>query len=73
MNVTATASDNVGVVKAEIYIDGAIKACNVGATSIAYPWDTTAMSNGPHTIVSKGYDAAGNVGISSTVTVTVSN
>ena len=73
VNVTATASDNVGVVKAEIYIDGAIKACNVGATSIAYPWDTTAMSNGPHTIVSKGYDAAGNVGISSTVTVTVSN
>jgi hypothetical protein len=31
------------------------------------------VANGSHTIVSKAFDAAGNVGTSSTVTVTVSN
>jgi hypothetical protein len=73
VNVAATGSDAVGVVKLEIYIDGALKACNFGATSISYPWDTTAVPNGTHTVLSKAYNAAGGVGTSSTSTVTVTN
>lgn len=73
VNITATGSDNVGVVKLEIYIDGAIRACNVGAVSISFPWDTSVVANGIHTIISKAYDAAGNVGTSQTIAVTVSN
>src|SRR5205823_9553123 len=41
--------------------------------SISYSWNTTTFANGAHSIVSKAYDAAGNVGTSPTITVTVSN
>jgi hypothetical protein len=73
INVTATASDNVGVTKMEIYIDGALKTSNTNLTSLTYSWNTTTATNGAHTIISKAYDAATNVGTSSTVNVTVSN
>jgi hypothetical protein len=73
INVTATASDNVGVTKMEIYIDGALKTSNTNATSLTYSWATTGVANGAHTITSKAYDAANNVGTSATVNVTVSN
>jgi len=73
VTVTATGSDNVGVTKMEIYIDGTLRTSNTNATSISYSWNTTTFANGSHTIVSKAYDAANNVGASSNVTVTVSN
>src|SRR5438270_5406656 len=73
INVTATASDNVGVTKMEIYIDGALKTSNTNLTSLTYSWNTTTAANGAHTITSKAYDAANNVGTSATVNVTVSN
>jgi uncharacterized membrane protein len=71
--VTATASDNVGVTKMELYIDGVLTTSNMNATSLSYSWATTGVANGSHTLQSKAYDAAGNVGSSSTITVTVSN
>jgi len=73
VTVTATGSDNVGVTKMEIYIDGTLRTSNTNATSISYSWNTTTFANGSHTIVSKAYDAANNVGTSATITVTVSN
>jgi hypothetical protein len=73
VTVSATSSDNVGVTKMEVYIDGALKTSNTNSTSISYSWNTTGVSNGSHTIQSKAYDAAGNVGTSPTFTVTVSN
>jgi hypothetical protein len=72
VNVTASASDNVGVVKVEFYIDGALKS-TVTTAPYTFSWNTTTVANGSHTIVSKAYDAANNVGTSATVTVTVSN
>src|SRR5579859_1102188 len=71
--ITATASDNVGVTQMQILIDGAVAASNTNATSLSFNWNTTSVANGSHTIVSKAFDAAGNIGTSSTVTVTVSN
>jgi Bacterial Ig domain len=70
--VSASGADNVGVTKLELYVDGTLA---VSATSgpLSYSWNTTLVSNGSHTLVSKAYDAANNVGTSSTVTVTVSN
>jgi uncharacterized membrane protein len=73
VTINATASDNVGVTQMQILIDGAVAASNSNATSLSFSWNTTAVANGSHTIVSKAFDAAGNVGTSSTVTVTVSN
>jgi hypothetical protein len=72
VSVTASASDNVGVTRVEIYIDSALKA-TLTSSPYAWSWNTTTAANGAHAIVSKAYDAAGNVGTSATVTVTVAN
>jgi hypothetical protein len=73
VTVTATASDNVGVTQMQLLIDGSVIASNTNATSLSFAWNTTTFTNASHTIVSKSFDAAGNVGTSATVTVTVSN
>ena len=70
--VTASASDNVGVTKVEFWLDGALRTTDT-ASPYSWSWDTTAFANSAHSLVAKAYDAAGNVGTSSTVTVTVSN
>src|SRR5205085_4201796 len=72
VTVSASTSDNVGVTKVEIYIDSVLKSTQTAAP-YNYSWNTTAYTNGSHTIFSKAYDAAGNVGTSGTITVTVSN
>ena len=71
-SVTASASDNIGVTKVEFYLDGALKSTDT-TSPYSWSWDTTASANGSHSLVTKAYDAAGNVGTSATVTVTVSN
>ncbi len=72
VTVTATAADNVGVTSVQIYIDGAL-ASSGAASPLNYSWNTTLVGNGSHTICSKAYDAAGNAGTSTAITVTVSN
>lgn len=72
VTITATASDDVGVTQVAFYVDGV----EVGADSTApyaAPWDTTASGNASHTLTARAYDAAGNVGESAPVEVTVSN
>lgn len=66
--ITASATDNVGVVKMEVYIDGALKASSTSG-SISTNWNANKASRGTHTITVKAYDASGNVGQSS-ITVT---
>ncbi len=70
--VTATATDDVGVTRVEFYVDGALKATDTAAP-YTFAWDTTAYAAGSHGLATMAYDAAGNVGTSATVTVTVSN
>ena len=70
--VTASASDNVGVSKVEFYLNGALAATD-SAAPYEWSWNTTAAANGSNTLSSRAYDAAGNVGSSAGVTVTVSN
>jgi pseudomonalisin len=72
VSVTASASDNVGVTKVEFYLDGALKSTST-ASPYSWSFNTTTVANGSHTLQSKAYDAAGNVGSSATVNVTVSN
>jgi hypothetical protein len=73
VTVTATASDSVGVTQMQILIDGSVVTSNTNSTSLSFSFGTTNVTNGPHTIVSRAFDAAGNVGTSPTVTVTVAN
>ena len=73
VTVTASASDNVGVVGVQFQLDG----INGGAEDTSPPysisWDTTTTSNGPHTLTAIARDAAGNRTTSAPITVTVAN
>jgi beta-lactamase superfamily II metal-dependent hydrolase len=71
-SVTASASDNVGVTKVEFYLDGVLKSTYT-TSPYSWSWDTTTATNGSHSLTSKAYDAALNVGTSTAVSVTVSN
>jgi hypothetical protein len=70
VNITASASDNTGVSKVEIYVDGALKQTFASAP-YTYGWNTAQATSGSHTLSAKAYDAAGNVASSAPVSVTV--
>ncbi|AND70020.1 hypothetical protein ATSB10_25660 [Dyella thiooxydans] len=72
VTLSASASDNVGVTRVEFYVDGTLKATDTSAPYSA-SLDSTTLANGSHSLVAKAYDAAGNVGSSSTVSFSVSN
>lgn len=70
VTVTSEATDNVGVSKVLLFADSQY----VGMTTAApyrVTWDTTHLTPGAYTLVANAYDAAGNVGISPAVHVTV--
>lgn len=71
VNVTANATDNVGVARVEFYVDSVLK--NTDTTSpYSFPWDSTTVVNGSHTIDAKAFDTSGNNALDS-VTVTAKN
>ena len=72
VNVSANATDNIGVTKLEVYLDGVL-AGSISGSSANFSWDTTAHADGTATLQSRAYDAAGNVGVSQPVTVSVEN
>jgi len=73
VNITADATDNIGVEKLEFYIDG-IAVSTATSEPYSYSWTTTSLQDSSsHTIYAKAYDAAENEGISSTITVIVNN
>ena len=72
VTVNANASDSVGVTRVELWVDGVLTGSDTTAP-YQIAWNTTTASNGGHGLQTRAYDAAGNVGSSSTVNVTVSN
>lgn len=71
ITVSATASDNVGVAKVELYIDSALYGTDT-TSPYSFAWNTTQSGDGSHTIQVVAADAAGNVA-SAVRTVTVAN
>jgi hypothetical protein len=72
VTVQASASDDVGVARVELYVDGALAGTDTSAP-YAFSWNTTTVSDGSHSLQTRAYDAAGNVGSSAVVNVTVAN
>ena len=70
--VAANASDAVGVVRVELYVDGVLTGSDT-TSPYQIAWNTTTVGNGSHGLQTKALDAAGNVGSSAVVNVTVSN
>ena len=71
VNVTANASDDIGVAKVEFSIDGVLKSTDT-TSPYAYSWDTTTETEGTHSITAKAYDTIGQTATDS-ITVTVDN
>jgi subtilisin family serine protease len=72
VTVSANAADNVGVSRVELFVDGALTGSDT-SSPYAVAWNTTTAPNGSHSLQTKAYDAAGNVGSSAVVAVTVAN
>jgi hypothetical protein len=72
ITLAATATDNIGVARVEFLVDGVLKG-TVAAAPYSMTLDSTTLANGSHGLVAKAYDAAGNVGTSTTVSFSISN
>jgi hypothetical protein len=73
VTVSATAIDNADVVGVQFKLDGATLGAELTAAPYTISWNTTTASNGAHALTAVARDAAGNISISSVVSVTVAN
>ncbi|MCX8129035.1 MAG: Ig-like domain-containing protein [Clostridia bacterium] len=73
VTVSANASDGTGgVTKVEFYV-GTIQIGEDTTSPYSVSWNTRTQANGTCSLTSKAYDAAGNIGTSAPVSVTVNN
>jgi len=66
--VSASASDDRGVAKVELWLDTALASAD---TTSPYSFVLSTSLSGTHVLQTKAYDAAGNVGVSSAISVSV--
>lgn len=71
VNVAISGTDNVGVTRVELYLDGVLFGQSNSA-SATFPWNTSSQLDGSHSLEARAYDAANNVGIK-TISVDVRN
>lgn len=72
VTVGVSASDDVGVSKVELYINGTLYATD-SIVPYNFSWDTSLYNNGSYNLEAVAYDGSGNTGESSLVTVYVNN
>ena len=70
ITLSATATDNVGVTRVELY-DGTTLLSTVNAPPYTATVNATSAGNGSHVYTAKAFDAAGNVATSTAVSVTI--
>ena len=73
VTLSATASDNVGVVGVQFLVDNTCAGRRGHHPPYSVSWNTTTVTNGTHTLTAAARDAAGNTTTSSAVNVTVAN
>jgi hypothetical protein len=73
VNVTCMSTDNKGVEKVELWIDGVNSGLTDGSEPYSIEWITTTYTDGNYTLVVRSYDTSGNEGDSDPVTLTVDN
>ena len=73
ITVSASASDNVGIVGVQFKLDGANLGAELTTAPYSISWNTTTTTSGAHNLSAVARDAAGSVTTSSVVSVTVSN
>ena len=68
VSVQVQTTDNVRVARNELYVDG-IHVATSSTAPFTTKWSTRKLAAGPHELQCKAYDAAGNSGLSSSVTI----
>jgi glucose/arabinose dehydrogenase/PKD repeat protein len=71
--MTAVASDDVGVVSVQFYVDGSEVGLEDFEAPYAVNWDTRSVPNGAHALTARARDAASNFRLSAPIAVDVSN
>lgn len=66
VSVQATASDNVGVDRVELLVNGVL-LCTDFTAPYSCNWNVPGKKNATYTLLARAYDAAGNLGTHSTV------
>jgi YVTN family beta-propeller protein len=72
ITISASASDNVGVTRVDLAVNGTVVASD-SAAPWQFAWDSHGVADGAVQLKAIAYDAAGNSGASAPVTVTVGN
>lgn len=72
ITILVSASDNVGVERAELLKNGSVFAVDY-TSPYEFFWDTTREGNGVYSFQARAFDAAGNSGVSSQISLTVNN
>jgi len=73
ITVSASATDNVGVVGVQFQLGGVNLGAELTAAPYVLSWDTTSISKGTLTLTAVARDAAGNTATAPAVSVTVLN
>lgn len=71
--LTAIAADNVAVASVTFRVDGVAVGTEDTSSPYSLSWNTSGISNGPHTITAVARDASNNTTVSAAIAVTVSN
>ncbi|WP_162604634.1 Ig-like domain-containing protein [Geomonas edaphica] len=64
VSVSASAKDDVGVARLELYLDGT-SVYSGAQSSVSFDFNSTLAANGSHIVSARAYDAAGNIGSAS--------
>ena len=72
ITVSVSAANSIGVSVVELYVDDALKGSDK-VLPYTFTLDSSLLSNAAHVLTAKAYDAAGNIGASASVSVTVFN
>jgi hypothetical protein len=73
VQVSAAATDNVGVAGVQFQIDGTNLGTEDTSAPYAISWNSTVLANGPHTLTAIARDAAGNRTTSLAASIIISN
>ncbi len=73
VSVSAAATDNVGVMGVQFFVDGSPAGPEATTFPFGASWDSTTTTSGQHTLFARARDSAGNTTDSSVITVNVDN
>ena len=73
VTINCVSTDNKGVEKVELLIDGVLTGQTDETEPYSFKWNTTLVEDGSHTILVKSYDTSGNRTDSDLITVIVDN